>query len=50
MIFETHNDNFDMRNSTADWRGDDSWTKNKVTDINNNDGNDIFPDRQLQFV
>ena len=50
MIFETHNDNFDVRNSTADWRGDDSWTKNKVTDINNIDGNDIFPNRQLQFV
>ena len=50
MIFETHNDRFDVRNSTADWREDDSWTKNKVTDINNNDGNDIFPDRQLQFV
>ena len=50
MIFETHNDNFDMRNSTADWRGDDSRSKNKVTDINNIDGNDIFPNRQLQFV
>ena len=50
MIFETHNDRFDVRNSTADWREDDSWTKNKVTDINNNDGNDIFPNRKLQFV
>ena len=50
MIFETHNDRFDMRNSTADWREDDSWTKNKVTDIHNNDGNDIFPNRKLQFV
>ena len=50
MIFETHNDRFDVRNSTADWREDDSWTKNKVIDINNNDGNDIFPNRKLQFV
>ena len=48
MIFETHNQNFDIRNSTADWRGDDSWTKNKVTDVI--DGNDIFPNRKLQFV
>ena len=50
MIFETHNQVFDFRNSTADWRGDDSRSKNKVTDINNIDGNDIFPNRQLQFV
>ena len=38
MIFETHNEVFDIRNSTADWRGDDSWTKNKVTDVNDNEG------------
>lgn len=50
MIFETHNEVFDIRNSTADWRGDDSWTKNKVTDVNDNDCNDIFPNRKLQFV
>ena len=50
MIFETHNEVFDIRNSTADWRGDDSWTKNKVTDVNDNDYNDIFPNRKLQFV
>ena len=50
MIFETHNQKFDIRNSTADWRGDDSWTKNKVTDVNDIEGNDIFPNRKLQFV
>ena len=50
MIFETHNEVFDIRNSTADWRGDDSWTKNKVIDVNDNDCNDIFPNRKLQFV
>ena len=50
MIFETHNEVFDIRNSTADWRGDDSWTKNKVTDVNDNECNDIFPNRKLQFV
>ena len=27
MIFETHNEEFDIRNSTADWRGDDSLVK-----------------------
>ena len=53
MIFETHNDNFDMRNSTADWRGDDSITnssKNKYKDNNDNDLNEFFPNRKLQFV
>ena len=50
MIFETHNDRFDVRNSTADWRGDNSWEKNKVNHVNNNEGNDIFPNRELQFV
>ena len=50
MIFETHNQKFDIRNSTADWRGDDSWTKNKITDVNDFDENDIFPNRKLQFV
>ena len=52
MIFETHNEIFDFRNSTADWRGDDSWAQNsrkKVDDANDNDNN-IFPNRKLQFV
>ena len=52
MIFETHNEIFDFRNSTADWRGDDSWAQNsrkKVDDVNDNDNN-IFPNRKLQFV
>ena len=52
MIFETHNEIFDYRNSTADWRGDDSWAQNsrkKVDDVNDNDNN-IFPNRKLQFV
>ena len=51
MIFETHNELFDIRNSTADWREEDSWAKNnKITDVNDIDGNDIFPNRKLQFV
>ena len=52
MIFETHNQVFDFRNSTADWRGDDSWAQNsrkKIDDANDNDNN-IFPNRKLQFV
>ena len=53
MIFETHYQAFDVRNSTADWRMDDSITnssKNKYKDVNDNDINDIFPNRKLQFV
>ena len=49
MIFETHNEEFDIRNSTADWRGDDSLVKNKVTNINDKEIDDIFPNRKLQF-
>jgi len=52
MIFETHYEAFDYRNSTADWRGDDSLAKNskkKIDDVNDNDNN-IFPHRKLQFV
>ena len=49
MIFETHNEIFDMRNSTADWRGEDSFAKNKVTNINDKEIDDMFPNRKLQF-
>ena len=53
MLFETHYQAFDVRNSTADWRGDDSLAKNNKNIINNvgdNDINDFFPNRKLQFV
>ena len=53
MIFETHYQAFDVRNSTADWRGDDSITNssnNKYKDNNDNDLNEFFPNRKLQFV
>ena len=49
MIFGTHNEAFDIRNSTADWRGEDSFVKNKVTNINDNEIDTIFPNRKLQF-
>ena len=49
MIFETHNELFDIRNSTADWRDDDSLSKNKVTNINDKEIDNIFPNRKLQF-
>jgi len=50
MIFETHIKDFDIRHSTADWRGeDDSLEKNKVTNIKNKEIDDIFPNRKLQF-
>ena len=50
MIFETHNEEFDIRNSTADWRGEaDSLEKDKVTNIYNKEIDDIFPNRKLQF-
>ena len=53
MLFGTHYEVFDVRNSTADWKGDDSLAKsgkNKINDENNNDINNIFPNRKLQFV
>ena len=50
MILETHIKDFDIRNSTADWRGeDDSLEKNKVTNIKNKEIDDMFPNRKLQF-
>ena len=49
MILGTHNEAFDIRNSTADWRGDDSFAVNKVTNINDNEIDNIFPNRKLQF-
>jgi hypothetical protein len=49
MILGTHNEAFDIRNSTADWRGDDSFARNKVTNINDNEIDNIFPNRKLQF-
>ena len=49
MIFETHNEDFDIRHSTADWRGDDSFVKNKVTNINDKEIDVMFPNRKLQF-
>ena len=46
----THIKDFDIRNSTADWRGeDDSLEKNKVTNIKNKEIDDMFPNRKLQF-
>ena len=49
MIFETHNEVFDIRNSTADWRDDDSLSKNKVTNIKDKEIDAMFPNRKLQF-
>ena len=49
MIFETHNEEFDVRHSTADWRGDDSFARNKVTNINDKEIDVMFPNRKLQF-
>ena len=49
MIFETHNEEFDIRHSTAEWRGDDSFVKNKVTNINDKEIDVMFPNRKLQF-
>jgi len=49
MILGTHNEAFDIRNSTADWRGDESFARNKVTNINDNEIDTIFPNRKLQF-
>ena len=49
MIFETHNENFDIRNSTADWRGDDSFARNKIINIDDKEIDDMFPNRKLQF-
>ena len=49
MIFETHNEEFDVRHSTADWRGDDSFARNKVTNINEKEIDVMFPNRKLQF-
>ena len=49
MIFETHNDAFDIRNSTADWREDDSFAKNKITNFGDKEKEDLFPNRKLQF-
>ena len=51
MILETHIKDFDIRHSTADWRGeDDSLEKNKVTNIKNKEIDDLFPNRKLQFI
>ena len=49
MILGTHNEAFDIRNSTADWRGDESFARDKVTNINDNEIDTIFPNRKLQF-
>ena len=49
MIFETHNQAYEVRNSTADWRGDNSFEKDKVTDVNDKEINNIFPNRKLNF-
>ena len=49
MVFETHNQAYEVRNSTADWRGDNSFEKDKVTDVNDKDINNIFPNRKLNF-
>lgn len=49
MIFETHNEELDIRHSTADWRGDDSFGKNKVTNFTDKEKEDLFPNRKLKF-
>ena len=49
MIFETHNEEFEIRHSTADWRGDDSFVKNKVINIDDKEIDNMFPNRKLQF-
>ena len=49
MIFETHNELYDIRHSTADWRGDDSLSINKVSSINDNEMDAMFPNRKLEF-
>ena len=49
MIFETHNEAFDVRHSTADWREDDSISRNKVINIDDKEIDKIFPNRKLQF-
>ena len=49
MILETHYENLDLRNSTADWKGDDSFTKDKVINIDDKEIDTMFPNRKLQF-
>ena len=49
MIFETHNKDFEIRHSTADWRGEESITVNKVTNFNDKEIDKMFPNRKLEF-
>ena len=49
MILETHYENLDLRNSTADWKGDDSFTIDKVINIDDKEIDTMFPNRKLQF-
>ena len=49
MILETHDKKFEIRNSTADWRDEESFAKNKVTNINDKEMDLMFPNRKLEF-
>ena len=52
MIFETHNEVLDIRNSTADWKedkDDNNISKDKITNINDKEMDAMFPNRKLQF-
>ena len=49
MILETHNQLYEIRNSTADWRGEDSFGKNKATKVIDKEIDNMFPNRKLNF-